>query len=533
MNKLELELLKLLGKERKFKEIVSLTEKSKSLVSRVLKQLVNKDLVRKNDSYYSISPNPKSILILKVSAKYPNLLIGKREIVLKFLQEKRSLSEIQALTGISLKQLSTYLKEFSSYGIVLKEDGKYFLNKEEKDVCELVRVLSLEEEPGVVWREGKEKLKVSEEPEEGSLTAFSLFPRFGIEIFTPKKYYYFPRRTLSKEEIFVHALVFANNVQEKILATIFYAKFKKQMSGIKIFSLAKKFGVVDKLEEIKKLLKGEGSFVSYGEFMKKAEEYGIKADRVSSREDLIRIFEEIDSKLTERCRIYLTGGANMVLKGLKISTKDLDILVSKEDFDRVLKALSLLGFSCKNDICERNDLKIDIFREKILSGYRLSRRMKQRAELFWKGKNLEVRLLSLEDVFLFKSYAGREVDVDDCRILATQNLNWKVILEECLEQQKREKRLISLTLLDVLDELKTRYKIETPIERRLDSFVLRRVVLYCLRRPKSVKELVSETQRPETTLRKVLKELLKEGKIKIIKKDKETKFLKSLKDFHT
>jgi len=525
MKRLELELLKLLKKERKFKEIVFLTKKSKSLISRALKQLMKKGLIRKIDNCYSVSANPKSILTLRVSAKYPNLLIGKREIVLPFLQEKRSLSEIQALTGISLKQLLAYLKEFSSYGIVLKEGREYFLNKEERDVFELARVLSLEE-ADIVWKRGKEKLKVSEELEEGSLTAFSAFPRFGIKVFLPKNYYYFPKKTLSKEEIFAHALVFASSVQELVLAAIFYAKLKGQMSENKVFSLAKKFGVVDKLEGIKKLLKGEESFVSYKEFMKKAEEYGIKAGKVSSKEDLIRVFEEIDSKLREKCRIYITGGANMVLKGLKISTKDIDILVSKKDSAKLLKALSLLGFSCEGNVCERKDLKVDIFKERILSGYRLSREMKERAELFWKGKNLEVYLLSLEDVFLFKSYAGREVDIDDCRILAAQNLNWRTILEECIKQQKKEKRLISLTLLDVLDELSARYKIRTPIEKKLNSFVLRRIVLYCLKKPKSVKELVFETQKPETTLRKVLKELLKEGKIKPIKKGRETKFVR-------
>jgi len=524
MRRIEIELLKLLAKERKFSELVLLTRKSKSLVSRELKKLVEKGLIRKSNGYYSVAGNPKSILILKVIGKYPHLLIGKREKLLQALQEKRSLSELQALTAVSLKQLSAYLKEFSSYGIVLKEGRRYCLNKGEKDVLELARLLSLEE-PGVVWKRGEEKLKVSEELEEGSLTAFSAFPTFGIKVFLPKNYYYFPKKALSVEEVFVHSLVFSGSLHELLLAAVFYTKLRKQIDEAKVFSLAKRFGVVDKLEGIKKLLKGERSFVSYEEFVKKAEEYGVKTWKASSRESLEKLFEEIDSKLKESCRVYVTGGANMVLKGLKISTKDIDVLVSRKDFEKLLKALRLLGFSCEHNICEREELRIDVFKERILSGYRLSKRMKQRAELFWRGKNLEVYLLSLEDVFLFKSYAGRDVDVDDCRLLATQNLNWKAVLEECLEQQKAEKRLISLTLLDMLEELK-KHGIVTPIEKKLDSFVLRRIVLYCLKKPKSVKELVCETQKPETTIRKVLRELLKEKKVKRVKKGRGSSFVR-------
>lgn len=111
-------------------------------------------------------------------------------------------------------------------------------------------------------------------------------------------------------------------------------------------------------------------------------------------------------------------------------------------------------------------------------------------------------------------------------ILTIQNLNWKAVLEECLKQQAREKKLISLTLLDMLDEMKKRYKIHTPIERKLHTFVLKKLILHTLKKSKTVKELVYELQRPEPTLRKVLKELLKEGKIKKIKKGKPGEFVR-------
>jgi len=79
----------------------------------------------------------------------------------------------------------------------------------------------------------------------------------------------------------------------------------------------------------------------------------------------------------------------------------------------------------------------------------------------------------------------------------------------------------------MLVELKKRYKIRVPIERKLETFVLKRLVLNALKKPKSVKELVYEIQKPESTLRKVLKELLKERKIKKIKRKKGAEFVRS------
>lgn len=96
--------------------------------------------------------------------------------------------------------------------------------------------------------------------------------------------------------------------------------------------------------------------------------------------------------------------------------------------------------------------------------------MVKNAELLFSGRKSLVYLLKSEYVFLFKT--GRDIDIDDCRILAEHGLDRKSILEEVVSQQTRMKKVIGLTLLDVLDELKNRFSISSPITRKLDSVVL-------------------------------------------------------------
>ena len=514
MKKSELGIIKILGKGKTFKDLVKATHKSKSFVSKVLKSLIKKDLIKQEGNVYRLSPNPKSLLISSIARTFPGLLIGKREVLLKNLAEEHTLQELQALTGISLKQIIEYLKEFKSYGVIVEKNGKYTLNREKEEVFELVKLFSLEEKSrGIVWKRGEEMLKVSEEEEDGSLTAFSLFPDFGIKIFIPRNYYYFPKKKLSLEEILVHSLVFSQTLQEKILVAIFYLKNEDSIDKNLLFSLARRFNVVDRLQELMNLVEKKGTRINE-DLIEKAREYGIEMKPgVSSSRELKELFKEIDSALKNECSIYLLGGANMVLRGLKVSTKDVDVLVERRDFLLLKKALVSIGFRHRDSIFEKGNYRIDLFKERILRGYRISRGMRARAESFWKGKNLRVYLLSLEDVFLFKSYAGREVDLEDCRILAEQKLNWRVILKESLKQQERMRKVILLTLVDVLDELKEKYRIETPIEKKLDSYVLERLLLIVLKKPMSIKELVQKLERPETTLRKFLRKLLEEKKI--------------------
>lgn len=59
----------------------------------------------------------------------------------------------------------------------------------------------------------------------------------------------------------------------------------------------------------------------------------------------------------------------------------------------------------------------------------------------------------------------RETDIDDMSVLAAGGLEWEVIKEECLSQEK--KKIWESFLADRLVELKERYGVDSPILRDL------------------------------------------------------------------
>lgn len=528
----EIKLLSSLKEEKSVKELMVELNINKSFLSRLLKSLIRKNLVEKikkgKINYYKISDNPKSILFLRIIQLAEKILKGKREKLLPFLLEKNSLKELQIKTGISLKQILEYLKEFQSLAVVIKEDRKYYLNPEKKEIVDLARILKLEiEKEGFVWKKGNECLKILEK-EDGnfSLTAFNLFPNFNLKIIPDKFYAYFPKKELTIEETFVHSLVFSFTKQNLFLSILFYLKNKEKMDLEKVYILAKKYGVKDLLQKIFDYLDGkkveDERFLNFEELKEKAKLYGIEIREVKTeKEKLIDFFKKLEKELPEKIEIFLSGGANMVLRNLKISTKDIDIIVEKKFYETLKKALLNLGFSFSHNIFESKDYRIDVFVERVLKGYYLSERIKKLSEHFLTLEKLNVLLPSLEHVFLFKSYSGREIDIEDCKAIAEKGLNWKVIFEEAISQENELKKFLTLSLLDSLDELNSRYKIKSPIIRVLDKHCMKKLIEISLtKREKRVKDIVFELEKPESTVRKVLDELVKEGRIEKIKKGK-------------
>jgi len=210
----------------------------------------------------------------------------------------------------------------------------------------------------------------------------------------------------------------------------------------------------------------------------------------------------------------------MILRKLKSSTKDIDVILeSKRDLEILRNALSRLNFTFLRNIFENPYYRIDVYVKRVLKGFELSEEMKRRASLFYSGKFLKVYILSNEDLFLFKSYSGREGDLEDCKILAEKKLDWKIILEECLSQERRLNKLFSITLLDMLYALKD-YDVKAPnsIFRKLQRHCTEELIKEELKkRERSIKELVFLLDIPEPTVRKIVKDLESRGVIEKIK----------------
>ncbi|NJE09280.1 hypothetical protein E3E31_12255 [Thermococcus sp. M39] len=196
-----------------------------------------------------------------------------------------------------------------------------------------------------------------------------------------------------------------------------------------------------------------------------------------TRERLIEEFTLLDKKATllasrevipEELVLYLIGGGNLALRGIKAATADVDVVV--EDL-HVLRALEevlinpspelriegryivyvkeveheykakLGAFSVYKKLDpQMGDFNFDVFVRRVLRGITLSEGMKTRAmipEEFTDFKTIRIYLVSLEDIFLFKGVTslGRSKDIDDLLRLIEHGVNFDIILAE-LEVQK-------------------------------------------------------------------------------------------------
>jgi predicted nucleotidyltransferase len=161
--------------------------------------------------------------------------------------------------------------------------------------------------------------------------------------------------------------------------------------------------------------------------------------------DLIAALKDISVKLRKKTRIYLIGGCAMTFIGAKAATKDIDVIVtSPKEAEDLIKAMNDAKFERVNKITseykvldatiimERPDkMRFDIFARKICGKLEIDKKMQSRATFYMSLGNLDVYLMSGEDIFLFKGMTERTADLDDMRILVERGIDWDVIKDAC------------------------------------------------------------------------------------------------------
>lgn len=201
-----------------------------------------------------------------------------------------------------------------------------------------------------------------------------------------------------------------------------------------------------------------------------------------NKEEIIELLEQIGNQLKEKVTIFMIGGGNMALKNIKLVTRDIDLIVlTKKEYEDLKETLIALGFDCHEEtfskdfyktpiiVFLKNDKRIDVFVRNVANQLELTKEMQKRSKEYAKFSSLIVRLTSNEDVFLFKSITDREKDVDDCYSLIIESLDWQVIKQELLNQEK--KALWRFWLYEQLSRIRNEYAITTPIENYIWSLV--------------------------------------------------------------
>jgi predicted nucleotidyltransferase len=160
-----------------------------------------------------------------------------------------------------------------------------------------------------------------------------------------------------------------------------------------------------------------------------------------------RQFSELANLIKDELTVYLIGGGALTLEDLKNATKDIDLIVQKESELRQLwSVLRSAGYEPQEDfgeaydeletafILEKDRRRFDVFRGQVAGVIYLSDSMISRSHHLFDEDGLSVRMVSLNDIFLFKAVANRQDDVDDMIRIAQGGIDDDVIVDEILTQ---------------------------------------------------------------------------------------------------
>lgn len=203
--------------------------------------------------------------------------------------------------------------------------------------------------------------------------------------------------------------------------------------------------------------------------------------RMFRRPEIFQALETISTGLDSEMKAYLIGGLAMMVHGIKIATKDIDVVLATGDEASVFKA-SLRGFGFEeledlpseyqdleaSSIMQRSDgMRFDIFVGSVCGCLVLTEGIKGRAVELRLPGNMRLMVVSQEDIFLLKSVSGRDDDLQDMAMLAGGSLEWSTIEAE-IENQPDSWRWLGHTYENLM-ELGRKHGVTTPLTTRFEK----------------------------------------------------------------
>lgn len=284
-SKTELEILRELseGKQR-LKEIAKALKKSDKQIYRAAKKLAEKGLVERPKARIVPARSVVTSMLLQVLSEFPNiagLLSGSGIGILTASLSPKTAAEIAAETGLRKSAVYSKLKQAAAISIVRKNKKRFEFNGELwKKLGELLIEYMKQGEmldrrvpahSRIYCSSGEGVLFSAKGGVDAAPTAFSAYEKYGIRLLLPVGYYYLPKKSLSKKEVFLHSLYVAEKegtVRNITYVALFYVKFKKGLRDVRH----------PLLEKVKAVLEGKRivGCPTLEELKEKAEIYDIK-----------------------------------------------------------------------------------------------------------------------------------------------------------------------------------------------------------------------------------------------------------------
>lgn len=545
----EIRALTALSAERRtIKELAEAIGATYRRTAQIVKALVEKGFVTRTGTQVGLADTVHAVLFRKLSRRYDmeKLLGHSRENVALALLDADDAKRIREKTGLTYWTIKRALNKMMETGAVRERQGRYYLADDE-DLRLFLRS----------WREEKERRLVEPYAEvvyaspemvlkrvphgrhaKGSLTAFSLFAPYGVELRPIYDYYVQPEREPTLEEVLVHAIAFSTGPVELTDCSLLLAKTRGQLDLGKARDLARKLGVEAQLFDLENYVRNltvssPERFLPWSEFAEKARMYGVDARSLLPPEAFPDLFKLLDEQLEQPVGLYVFGGEAMRMRGLKMATKDVDIALEDEaSFKLVEQALRKMGYrplggkevTAADRRLEPSGLfvkggypRMDLFVRRICNAFLLSDSMRARAEPQTIGR-LRLHIMSNEDLLLLKSITDREGDIYDMITLAkTPGFNWKTVIEELYRQEEMTGRHFCRRLLDSVEVIEKRSGVRAPFYHQLANHCIDQAILEAAERrgARSLREIRRLVSFPDYRLRRRIAKLVKEGKLAV------------------
>ena len=466
------------------------------------KRLEEMGLVKYDRGVLTMRNDVVALLLREASEAYNlmPILQGSNERVFCSLAEPGTVTDVVERTGLSARASYYALRDLYSVGAARSQKGIITLNDALVDLAKAMGAVS--RRAGVhahVIHEDSKRMLVHVPAGmawNGELTAFSRFGEFGVEYRGVRDYYIEQKGAVELHEILVHALLAAaerDDIGKMSVVLVFYIKHRDKLDPARIRRTASRFGAagvwLDAESYVRKApVQNAKMFPPWEEFVEKADLYDVDPGEYGMPPPAERLLDDLGARLERPVNVYLLGGENMRLKGLKDSTKDCDILVKDAaDFKLVTGALFGMGYSDTSRAEHAEDRRlsptgilnhqtlprIDVFTDTVLGGITLTDSMADSVDRVRFG-NLTVGVLRNEHVFLLKAVAAREGDIRDMAALVHDTsgqparydhgkFDWRMVLDETIRQDKNSIVEASISLLNGLSYVADQAGVQSPI----------------------------------------------------------------------
>ncbi len=519
---------------------------SQGWVSELVSDLAEQNLVDKNNRV-SLSDSYEAQLLTELMDWYDleDVLTGKKEDLLKsLLEESKTVAELE-IEGFATSTIYAALEDLQEAGVVTETEDGYTITDE--NLQEFLRVRHRKDRNVVESPSGTVTVHTGAPDEySGTKTAYSAFQRYGIEYMPSGTYIYNGSGEPGMAEVLIHAVTTARDKKQMSMCGIFFLRHRRKMDTNRLWRLANTWGCIERWADLlayldQREVQNKELFLPWNEFLSIAHDYKVYPRDKYPKNMLEQGLQELGEALDYPVDVYMLGGGNLITRGLKDTTKDIDIVLNDEnDYRAVVQTLRALGWEERNeidDVYENLDASVilershgprwDIFIEIVADALHLTPAMQDRSDQEMKYGALSVHLLSPTDIFLFKAITDREGDLEDCALIARQGkVDWHQVLDEIEEQETLTERYFSFAVLDTLDMLADRYDIQAPIHQKLVSYCLENALLLTLDKPKTIEGLRDELDFPDHQIYNKLRKLEEEGKIEVDRSGKLNRYQK-------